>query len=161
MCSRVFYQTTKDRIIKPEIASGEPSSPSLIGGGNRATVAARRVTPPLFAVRACARDRPRGNARAMRAPCHLFALGTLPVTDQACFLAGIPARTTAALASFISTRARHAHEHIMKSTRARRSSLSRLRRHDATRCIGLAPLGFGYARVAEYSPCIPCAWRFV
>jgi hypothetical protein len=125
LCSRVFYQTTKDPIINPEIASGEPSSPSLIGGGgNRATAAARRVTPPLFAVRACARDRPRGNARAMRAPCHLFALGTLPVTDQACFFCGNPSTNNGRTGKLYSS-ARRGHEQIMKSTRARRSSLSR------------------------------------
>ena len=78
LCSRVFYQTTKDPIIKPEIASGEPSSPSLLARGGIA-LAARRATPPSFiAARAHAAGEKEHPPNAFtRAPTHNSALSAL------------------------------------------------------------------------------------
>ena len=163
MCSRVFYHTTKDPNHKTRNSFGRALlSFSRRGGGNRASRDASASFIYLLRVHVAVRA---NLPVEMRAPCARHAIysrlaRSLSLTRPVFWQESQHVQRQRWQALFQQRKA-HAHEHIMKSTRARRSSLSRLRRHDVTRCIGLAPLGFGDAHVDEYSPCIPCAWRFV
>ena len=128
----------KTRIIKPEIASGEPSSPSLVARGG----IARRATPPppLFICCAytCRRARDPPNAK-MRAPRHPFALSTFPVTDKAIIFElkslHVQWRRRRALFSLRKACMRGASgRHSWRSRRVAGPLVSKF--------IGLAPLGF-------------------